>query len=339
MAILLATGEDSGFTGFPQIPTTSVSTTRFRPAFSRCALSTFGTNPAAADPPVQRLQLPPFTPSTIVYFHCIFWDSSTTAITNGQSIIFRSPDGVARIVVRSAGTSYGTQKVSSRNAAGSMTDLATFSISYGATSIYVLDMKIDYTPSGGVQAWLNGTMGINYVGNPRTDAATQINQIEISNLGNNGQTNYSEIIIADQDTRGMALWTLPPTAAGNTQGWTPNTVGNINEIINNDGTFVSTTVNNTLSQWDVSAAAPAGAWSVMGFIEEARVQIGASGPQHMDWNVRTGGLDYLAGATVPLNSSFNNYQYQWPVNPSTGVAWAVTDFTDPAFNYGVQSLA
>jgi hypothetical protein len=183
-------------------------------------------------------------------------------------------------------------------------------------------------------------MVVNFAGDPRTDSATQLNQVELSNWGTNGQTLYSEIIVADQDTRGMALWTLPATASGNTQSWLPNTVGNINEINNSDGTFVSTTVNNDLSQWSPSGAvAPAGTWNVLGFFQEARAQVGATGPQHMDWSLRTSGTDYLAGLSIALSTSFNNYSRQWALNPNTSAPWLIADFTAAGFNYGVKALA
>ena len=339
MTILLATGEDTGFTGFPQIPVSSTTAGRFRNGYARCAISTTTSTPTASDPPAQRLQLPIFTSSNLVWFHAVFFDVSSSGILNFQSILFRSPDGISRIVVRQTAT-YGTLKVSSRNAAGTLTDLATFSGSFSSATLYSLDMKVDYEAGGGIQIWLNGTLMVNWTGDPRTDSATQLNQIEISNLAASSLTFWSEIIVADQDTRGMSLWTIPPTAAGNTQLWTPNTVGNINEVSNSDSTFVSTTTAGQLTEWAVTGAvAPAGAWTVLSFFQEARLQVGAGGPQAVDWVVRTGGTDYPAGQDIGLSSFFNNYHYQWVSNPNTGTAWLTTDFTASGFNYGLNSLA
>jgi hypothetical protein len=265
---------------------------------------------------------------------------ATTA--NQQAIIVRSPDGVSRIVVRGTGTN-GTLKVSSRNAAGTITDLATATGVFPGTTLFSLDTRIDYSATGGVQMWISGVQVINYSGDPRTDAATQLNQVDFaavinaSNAGNN--TYWSEIIVADQDSRSMALWTLAPAAAGNSQTWTPNTLANVNKPAINDATFISATTNNALSEWTVAATPPSGGWSVLGLVQNARVQISATGPQHFDWLARTGAIDYLASAPQAPALAFGNFSHIWPLNPNTGVAWTVADITAAGLNLGIESQA
>ena len=80
----------------------------------------------------------------------------------------RSPDGVSRIVLRQTGT-YGQIKVSTRNAAGTITDLATASSNFSAAARN--DQKVNYTcsSSGGIALYIDGTSVISYSGNPCTD--------------------------------------------------------------------------------------------------------------------------------------------------------------------------
>jgi hypothetical protein len=194
--------------------------------------------------------------------------------------------------------------------------------------------------------YLAGTQVINFSGNPCTDAATQLNQVEFASanggaggtVSNGGGTGWSEIIIADQDTRGMGLWTLNPTAAGNTQSWTPNTVANVNKATINDTTNVSTGSNNALSEWTTPTSPPAGTWNVLAVVQEARVLRGTTGPQNFEWLLRTtDGTDHVTGSVNP-STSFGNFSNQiWATNPFTTSAWAITDIA-AGFNLGIESL-
>jgi hypothetical protein len=188
---------------------------------------------------------------------------------------------------------------------------------------------------------LGGVQAINFSGDPRTDAATQLNQVElagVSNTANATASCWSEVIIADEDTRGMSLWSLPPAAAGNTQGWTPNTLANINKTTINDATVISTSSNNTLSEWTTATSAPSGAWAVKAIVQEARVSVGGTGPQHFDWVVRTAGTDFTAGASVAPSGTLSNFSNMWATNPNTSSAWAISDIAT-GFNLGIKSLA
>mgnify|MGYP003693715393 CR=1 FL=1 len=95
---------------------------------------------------------------------------------NVQALIVRSPDAVSRIIVRQTAT-IGVLKVSQRNAAGTITDLATAGSAVTTGTNHQFDLKIDYSSSGGVDLYLDGVLVINYIGDPRTDAATQLNQV------------------------------------------------------------------------------------------------------------------------------------------------------------------
>jgi hypothetical protein len=206
-----------------------------------------------------------------------------------------------------------------------------------------LDVHIDYTVSGGVTVYYNGVSVASFSGDPRTDAATQLDHFAFSSISNDNVTSnitqWSEWIVADADTTAMSLWTLAPQASGNTQSWTPNTVGNINEIQINDTTSVSTTTNNALSQWTTPTTAPSGAWNVLAIVQECRLQRGATGPQHADYSLRTGGADFVAGLSLAPATSFGNFNNQiWATNPNTSAAWAITDIA-AGFNLGVKALA
>jgi hypothetical protein len=141
----------------------------------------------------------------------------------------------------------------------------------------------------------------------------------------------------------MSLWTLTPAASGNTQSWTPNTVANIAKTVINDATVVSTATNNALSEWTVPSTPPSGIFNVLDVVQNARVAVSGTGPQHFDWLARTGAIptDILAGApAAPMVGSFANFQHRWgPNNPVTGIAWSMADLTAAGFNLGIESQA
>jgi hypothetical protein len=338
MTILFAGGEDTSFAliGSVGVAGNIAATFSYRSNFARCSLE--ATNSGAADPPANRIQTPSFTPVALLWVHGTIFVHDLATTLNQQSVIVRSPDGVSRIVVRQTGNN-NELKVSTRSAAGVFTDLATVSsiIPGGTLTTHIFDMMINYIAAGSVQMWLDGVRVINFTGDPRTDSATQLNQVEFAGVGDG---TWSELICADQDTRNMALWTMVPQAAGATQSWTPNTLGNINETGINDTTAIATTSNNALSEWTQPLAAPNGAWLVRSVVQNARVSISGTGPQHFDWLTRTGAIDFLAGAPqAPALTVFGNFQYGWPTNPNTTVGWTIADITAVGFNLGIESQA
>jgi hypothetical protein len=340
MTILFAGGEDTSFTFFGTTDFLAFGGggTAGRTTYARGGVRIPS---GTGDPPTSRAQTPTFTSTSLVWIHGqASFGNSAASTNNVQALIVRSPDAVSRIIVRQTAT-IGVLKVSQRNAAGTITDLATAGSAVTTGTNHQFDLKIDYSSSGGVDLYLDGVLVINYIGDPRTDAATQLNQVDLGcpHPALTLAGGWSEVIIADEDTRGMSLWTLAPVAAGNTQSWTPNTVGNINEVIISDTTLVSTNVNDALSQWTTPTSAPSGNWGVKAIVQEARVRIGTTGPQHFDWSLRTASTDYVAGVSNAPLTSFSNFKNQlWTTNPNTSGAWAITDIAS-GFNLGIKSLA
>lgn len=341
MTIYFAGGEDTSFTSIGTGIGTSTNTNYVRPTYARYAFTV--NNTGVADPPASRLVSPAFTAASSLWVHAQVGIISIGASTvNQQGLIIRSPDGVARLLLRQTATTGGL-KISSRNAAGTITDLAASTINLPANGMISLDLQINYVAAGSVNLYLGGALAATFSGDPRTDAATQLDQIDLATVCNglNGNA-WSEVVVADTDTRSVCLWTLAPAAAGNTQSWTPNTVGNINKTAINDASFISTSSNNALSEWTTGAApsAPAGTYNVLAVVQEARVETSVSGPQHFDWLVRTGNTDNLAGNRKAPPLSFATFGNQiWQTNPQTGVAWTMADLTATGFNLGIESQA
>jgi hypothetical protein len=330
--ILFASGEDSGFKSVSIYGFASTSAGTFRSGWARGSLEAeYGSNIDWVSPLFA-------TTSGQLWIHAQL-NTQNWAGANYIALAIYSPDGDARILLRTTATS-GQFKISTENAAQTITDLATASSDIGTATLAAIDLNINYTcdGTGGASLYENGVQVINYSGNPCTDSATSLNQVGLGGINSGTQTYWSEVIVADGDTRGMGLYTASPAAAGNTQSWTPNTLADINKTSVNDSTYISTTTTGALSEWTVTNSLPSGPWAVLAVAQDARVEVGTTGPQHFEWLARTGGTDNVTGSVAPLAGSFSNFNQIWMTNPNTGLAWTTTDVTAAGFNLGIESL-
>jgi hypothetical protein len=343
--IYFAGGEDTSFSCIGTCGEGGSGSSQYRTAFARAAYGVQNST-TVADPPANRIQTTTFSSLSTLWMHGVVSSVAATTTSGEQSLILRSPDGVARILLRQTGTS-GTLKASTRNAAATITDLATASVTFSASTPVAIDLGIVYGCTSGdtLKLYIGGTLAINYTGNLCTDAATSLNQLELAAISNNasgcnggnGGGCWSEVIVSDSDTRGMALWTLSPQASGNTQSWTPNTVGNINPVTINDANSISTGSTSALSEWTTPTTFPSGTWNVLAVVQEARALVGTTGPLHFEWLVRVNSTNNVTGSVAP-STSFGNFNNQiWSTNPNTSSAWAVGDIV-AGFNLGIESL-
>lgn len=257
------------------------------------------------------------------------FDLVAAGFTNGGTVVITGTTG---------GTNNGTYLLA---ASGGVTT-HTLTLASGAFpgGAQAAGPSVTITSTGTARLWVNqGVSPVAYVaGGISTDGVTALAQMDIANCDTGHITYISEVIVADQDTRGKGLWTISPVAAGGTQQWLPNTVGNINEAVINDTTFVSTGGNNQISNWTTSQTAPTGGWIVDAVVQEARLEVGVTGPQHAEFTAVVGGTIAAAGTVAPT-TSFTNFTYTWAQNPITVSDWALTDITIGTFNLGVESLA
>lgn len=316
----------------------------YRSAFARTATGLNVGNfsgPSATDPPAFRLTTPAFSPQSILWAHAQFGNGSgATPATNGATLLrLLDSGGNARIVVRST-TVAGQFTISTRNNAGAFVVLATTAANAMTTGTFAVDLFCNYAVSGQATLYINGISvadtgaGVDVT----TNSVTALAQVDFGTVGTQGTspTNWwSECIVQSTSTLGCALQTIPPVASGNTQSWLPNTVGNINAVGINDANFIATTAANALSEWTLSTVLPTGSWTIIAVVQEARVSVGLTGPQHFGWLQRTqDGTDHVNGSIAPT-TAFNSFQNILPLNPHTSATWVAGDL----INSGLESLA
>lgn len=338
MTILFAGGEDSSF--ITVATTVSSNPLYYRPAFARCTIDCG--NGGTTFPPSVYAATPLLGSLSSFWTHVRMANGSNNSATNNQNwISIRDAAAVTRIVLLSTATA-GQFTINKRTAAGALTLLATSAAGTippcGSASVQpvAIDLFVNYSVSGQVKVFINGVVAADTGAgvDVTTDGATTVSQVLFAAASGSFPMHWSEGVVMDTSTLGVSLQTLPPVAAGNTQSWLPNTVGNINPTTINDANFVAATAANALSEWTVNTALPSGAWSILAVAQDARVSVGTSGPLNFEFLVRTvDGTDHVAGTTAGT-TSFANYRRLWPVNPQTGAAWNAGEL----INAGIESL-
>jgi hypothetical protein len=258
--------------------------------------------------------------------------------------IVRFLDGVnCRLVVRDTGT-VSTWAVYKRSAAAVYTQLGSNFINTGIniTAPVAFDIHVVYGTTGSVTIYIAGAQVFTFSGDTTTDGATTLSSVEIAGIAaSSNNVIWSEVIVMDVDTRPMGLWLMNSVTAGNAQTFT-GTATNVNKAVISDATFISAASAGLIQEYRSGGIAlPAGSFTVATVKINSRAQIGASGPQHLQYVTRVGTTDYPAGSWSPVVGSFGNdvQNYMVPINPGTSVAWTTADLTATTFNYGVESAA
>jgi len=93
-----------------------------------------------------------------------------------------------------------------------------------------------------------------------------------------------------------------------------------------------------VQQYQSACTIPTGTFSIVSVVQHGQCTLNPGGPQHIEFNVRTGGNDYFS-PDQSLVIPWSLVQYNWDTNPSTSAAWATTDLPaqSTSFNMGYKS--
>jgi len=331
-------------TGFTTTGSVFVGSAATRPqSGSRCTIHV--AQSTAADPPTNSFQFNQnWGPASTFFVLGVFtWSALGGSADNNATLIeFKDASGVARLMVRGAGS--GAVKISTRNAAGSFVDLATSpanTIPIGGLTPIPMNIAVVYssTGSGFVEVRFNNNVAVSYTGANTTDGATQLAQAVFCNCNTSNGIDWSEEWVSSVTLLNATVYSLPPLAAGAVQNWS-GVVADINSVAINDTNFISDGTANDLSGWTVATTLPTGAWQIQAFAQELRLSAGNTGPKHADFYLHVSGTDNLYGSSLaPPNGSFANFSGAiWGTNPNSTNPWTNADFTS-GLNFGVKSLA
>lgn len=142
---------------------------------------------------------------------------------------------------------------------------------------------------------------------------------------------FSEIIVADGDTRNARLDLLRPTAAGAYGNWN----GKLSSLADDDPTTGMTT---TLpDQFQSTILTPyTGAYNISNVVQVTTTVRGINSPENLEHFIRMSGIDYPSDSfAIPYEK---DYQVtDWKLNPATSAPWDADDLT--GIEFGFKSLA
>lgn len=142
---------------------------------------------------------------------------------------------------------------------------------------------------------------------------------------------FSEIIVADGDTRNARLDLLRPTAAGAYGNWN----GQLSSLADDDPTTGMTTTLPDQSQSTILTPYT-GAFNISNVVQVTTTVRGINSPENLEHFIRMSGIDYPSDSfAIPFEK---DYQVtDWKLNPATSAPWDADDLTGTEF--GFKSLA
>lgn len=319
MTILFAGGEMEDFTTVGSVSFATLAT-YYRTTYSRGYVAVLGSAAMAAYAKAS------FTASSALSITARFGQASQ--FTASQILLWLATGGSARLRLKITGAAPTTLVLESYTSGGVATTLGTSAATVTVSTIYRLDLVINYGTSGSVKVYLDqvliidtGTMDVT------ASSATTLDGLYLGNASSSSSfsTNWSEVIVSTQDSRTLSLVTLAPNAAGTTSSWTgaytdiDETTASDTDVLTSATAMQVTSVNTT--------GMPSG-WSNLTVTAVkclASAARGSTGPSKLALGCRTNSSDSFPTATT-LDTGFSTpVTTYYELNPVTGVTWTTTE--------------
>lgn len=338
--IYWAGGEDSDFASVVNSTMDNSNGSTYRSSFARgavkCPTGSSGTPGLFA-----------FTPNVITT--ASFWFHGQVFIDDANPnqplwlLNLRDSGGTARIILRNDASHAGLLQICKVNASGTVTVLASTPAGVFPVSLLTpVDLFVNYAVSGQATLYVNQVQQATFSGDVTTDSVTQLASVQLGTTFSGGTAWWSEMILADSDTRTYSLFTMIPQANGNTHNFDTGSpsapvASQVNEFVLDDTTWDGSTTAGQIDEYTLNAV-PAGTFAVRAVGVSARMVKGTTGPSKADLAVRTGGSDFFS-SDQSLTLGLANYQNWWVTNPNTSAAWTTSQIGAAAgFNIGVKSV-
>ena len=169
-----------------------------------------------------------------------------------------------------------------------------------------------------INSALSATATLNSNPNART-APVRFSLSDAMNDVSTAVTHFSEIIVADGDTRNARLDLLRPVSTGAHEEWT----GNLADIADDDPTSGLTAITGGLRQ-TAGLSTYTGASNISNFIITSQTTRGQNSPTGLQHMVRLGGVDYTS-STIPVDFTLQYNLTDYALNPATSLPWVGAD--------------
>jgi hypothetical protein len=203
-----------------------------------------------------------------------------------------------------------------------------------ASVTYLIELRYKIADAGGVaQVKVQGILDIDYSGDTKPGADTQMDSMTIGSVSTSYCYAYVDDIIVDTaawigDTRIQGVF---PEGAGSVTEWTPSTGANwecVNEVPPDDADYVSLNAIDLSDLYTMQNLAGAIASIKCVQIQARAVKEGAPTPQNLKLLCRTHDITYPSAAkAVPATIPKQLYNI-WETNPNTTNPWTVQEVSD-----------
>lgn len=199
-----------------------------------------------------------------------------------------------------------------------------------------IDIYAKLDASGELSFYKDGTLQFQETGDFSGYASPRAMRHGRYQAGNNSGT--MEMMIADEDTRGIRYSYDVPTGNGANTDWT-NDYTAVDETVldNTDGIF-SSSAGDRETVTSENRNAKLNGKTIKAVVVSFCGAKSPSGPSQVETMLRIGSTNYDFGADHPLYYGFKGFQHLWTTDPSTGLPWDPADAEDAALEYGVKSV-
>lgn len=319
MAILFMGGEELDFTRiYGTTFTTNSSSSTFRSGYARAALACPGGSGSAARGDFKQA-------SSSFWFTGRMHADATVWIDSGWTTFLQFNNGaLKRLGLEINGTTRYVRLVTWDNA-GNASTLAVSSESFiQSINLHRIDVQVAYSTSGRVRFFFNQVPFLDYSGDVTSGGATSLTSFTVTTVNNNAAraTYWSEMIVAERDTRTLSLRTHAPVATATGHEWL-GTQADVGEIAADEATMITTEEADKEAKFTV-AQLPAGNFAVRAFSVSAYAARGATGPSAIQLGVGSNGNDAFSSDKL-LDTGWTHASEIFETNPVTGNSWTINE--------------
>jgi hypothetical protein len=321
MAILWAGGEDFDFPN-GVVAWHVLQSGTFRSAYARCAVWT--SSPVGA---FVKSTVFPGGGVTSAWLSCIVGKGGINNTELANTFLIGLGKSGTNKGIFIGYTAFGQLTIYSYNGSTS-TSLAAEGSLTGymlGNSFNRLDVQIsNFNGTGSVSVYWNGAFVVTYSGSLTISGITDLDSVFFSATNGTGYQQFSEIIVADEDTRAFTgLMTMVPTGAGTTDDWI-GAYTDVNEREIDNSTFVYTDTVSQDEQFNLTDL-PSGSFGIRAVVATAKVTstAGATATK-VALGFKSGG-SVAVGTSQSTTTAWETKHQIFAQNPVTSADWAQSD--------------
>ncbi len=320
MAILFMGGEELDFGRlYGNTFTTDNGTSgSFRPGYARAALAIRGDGDSSARGDFKQA-------SSSFWFTGRVHMDATVWIASGWTTFLHFNNGTyKRLGFQINGTTRELRLVTWDNSGNPTTLFATSESFVQSINLHRIDVQVDYGVSGRVRFFFNQVPFLDFLGDNTSGGGTNLTSFSIRSVNNGSArtTYWSEMIVAERDTRTLSLRTHAPVATATGHEWL-GSQADVGEIAADEATMITTEEADKEAKFTV-AQLPAGNFAVRAFSVSAYAARGATGPSAIQLGVGSGGNDAFS-ADKALDTGWTHAGEIFETNPVTGNSWSINE--------------